>query len=43
MNAKYFRDTAWAQLTGNWKHVVLFSFIYLFSYLMRNKCHRHEI
>lgn len=36
MNAKHFRDAAWAQLTGNWKHVVLFSFIYFLIALVIN-------
>ena len=28
-NAKYFRETAWAQLTGNWKPAVLFTLVYI--------------
>lgn len=28
-NAKYFRETAWAQLTGNWKPAVLVTLVYI--------------
>ena len=28
-NAKFFRESAWAQLTGNWKPAVLISLVYL--------------
>lgn len=28
-NAKFFRESAWAQLTGNWKPAVLFTLVYL--------------
>ena len=28
-NAKFFRDSAWTQLTGNWKPAVLISLVYL--------------
>ena len=27
-NAKFFRESAWAQLTGNWKPAVLFALVY---------------
>lgn len=28
-NAKYFREAAWEQLTGNWKPAVLFTLVYI--------------
>ena len=28
-NAKFFRESAWAQLTGNWKPAVLFALVYI--------------